>query len=539
MEIGWRGSGNDYLYHDSAISVNMKTMKNNSFLARQTDSILHSVSVRDYFSQKIIASESPFLPVSFSARMKIAFMNGWLWITERLLGSKIYIENDVREFFFIDSRIRSLILFLMEKKIVSSWERMPLLPDFPPLISYEIKMGPHRLPSGNFYYPQGNRGDGVGHTPNEALFPALAETIERYSLYVWDPKKIARGSFESLRARASVHPSLFTFFSEKQLALSSFTHSLVTPDTEMGWMPAVSFISGRKHLIPAQLVYILYSEEYRDEPYFWQSTTNGAAAGVSFEEASYRAICEAIERDGLFCFWLNKIAPPVINLESIPFPGIQKKIATIKQYKLELYILDITTDLCIPSFCAVLIDRFGKRAVSMGAATGVNPEQVLEKLIFEVSILPHGTITENDSLTFQSVRENYSDIRTFEQRELFWSKQESISQIEFFLQGKKKDFSEISMKYAYEDTKTKLHKIKDILKEKRYNCFLADVTSQEARQAGLSVVKAVLPQLVPAYFNEKDKPLGVKRLFTLPVTLGYRKQPLGESELNPLPHPFL
>jgi len=95
------------------------------------------------------------------------------------------------------------------------------------------------------------------------------------------------------------------------------------------------------------------------------------------------------------------------------------------------------------------------------------------------------------------------------------------------------------MEYAYEDTNSRLSKIRNILKEKRYNCFLADVTSHEACQAGLFVVKAVIPQLVPAYFNEKEKYLGVKRLYALPVILGYREQPLSENELNLIPHPFL
>lgn len=514
-------------------------MKNIFFLTQQTDELLHSVPVRDYFSQKIIASESPFFPASFQAQMKIAFMNGWFRIAEKLLGSKLYVENDLRELFFIDSRIRRLLLLLLEKKIISSWIRVPDLPDLPSSLRYSIKINFYKAPSGRMRSMQGNYGEGSGDTPNQALIPALAETFERYSLCVWNPKKIIRGSFESLRARASVHPSLFTFFSEKQLALSSFVKSLVTPDTEMDWVSARSFISGRKHLIPAQLVYILYSEEYPDEPYFWRSTTNGAAAGASFDQATYRALCEAIERDGLFSFWLSGIAPPVIDLESIPFPKVREHIANIKKHKLELFVLDITTDLEVPSFCAVLIDRFGKKAVSMSAVADFDVPHAFEKLMLEILKFPHIVIRESNVTTFESVQKKYPNMRTFEERKLLWSQQNMIPQIEFFLQGKKKDFSEIKSKCTDEDVKAKLCKIKDVLKEKRYNCFLADVTSHEARQAGLFVVKAILPQLIPAYFDEQEKYLGIKRLYTLPVTLGYREQPISESELNPIPHPFL
>lgn len=521
------------------LSFYTNSMKNNFFLIQQTDDLLHSVPVRDYFSQKIIASESPFLPVSSSARIKMAFMNGWFWIAEKLLGSKLYVENDLRELFFVDSRIRSLLLSLVEKKFVFSWERVLMLPDLPNFTSYWIKLQPHKLPSGRYFYPQGNGGNGTGHTVHEALIPALAEALERQSLCVWDPKKIIRGSFENLRHRGAVYPSLFTSFSEKQLATNGFVRSLVASNTEMGFIPTRSLISGKKHLIPAQLVYISYTEEYPNEPYFLSSTTNGSAAGVSFDDATYRAICEAVERDGLFIFWLNKIAPPMIDLESIPYQKVREQLNDLEKYGLEFFILDITTDLEIPAFCSVLLDRSGKVAVSMSAVAGFDIEKSLEKLIFETLKYPHNIVREDTPSTFEAVQKKYLNIRTFDERRSLWAKKEMISQIEFFLQGRKKGFSEINVEYAGKDIATRLDKIKNILKKRAYNCFLVDVTSQEARHAGLRVVKAVIPQLMPIYFSENEKPLGIKRLYTLPVTLGYRTAPLNENELNPIPHPFI
>jgi|GEM_PF-1493866 len=514
-------------------------MKNKFSLLEKAEKLAYIIPVEDYFSQMVIAPESPFLPVSFLARMKILLMNGWLWLTEKIIGSKLFVENDLRELFFIDSRIRSALLLLLNKKIVSSWSQMENFPDLPPVIRFLIKLNPSNAQSKRIAHTERQGGEGVGYTPHQSLIPALAETLERYSMIVWNEKRIFNGSFDSLCSQNAVNPALFSFFSENQLSMSRFAKSIITSQTEIGWIVARSFFTKKKYLIPAQLVYMTYSLEHRDQPYFFQETTNGVAAGVSFDSATYRALCEAIERDGLLIFWLNKIAPPLIDLSSIPYPRVQEYIEKIRQYKLEIFILDITTDLLIPSFCAVLIDRFGERMVSMSAVADFNIQSAFEKLMLEVLKFPHCR-WENNKKNYQIGEERqYLDIQTFEERQFFWSKRENISQIEFFLQGKKKNFAEIDMEYSSKSIKEKLSRIKDIFKEKKYNCFLSDISSAEARQLGLFVIKAVVPQLVPAYFREKEKPLGVKRLYAVPVTLGYLSESFAEDELNSIPHPFL
>ncbi len=514
-------------------------MKKAFFSINQPEELTGVVSAREYVTQRLLFSQSPFREVSRLRRFFVAVHRGLIWVAEKIVRSKLYIKNDLRELYAIDARIRALLLFLLEKKIIVSWEYVLPLPDLPPLVYCTVEMGAQQFPSGKVLNLQGGRGGGTGQTVNEALIPALAETLERYSLSIWDPRNILFGSFEELRHRGGVPPKMFVSFSEQQLRLPQFSRSLISDTASFGWVRARSLLTGKKHLIPAQSVYILYDEEHADEPYFSNTSTNGAAAGANYDQALYRALCEAIERDGLFAFWLNKIAPPVIDLESIPFPKIQEHLARFKQYQLELFILDITTDLRVPAFCGVLIDRHGQLAVSMSAVADFDVEHALEKLILEVLKFPHCFSLGVCTAPFEELRQRYDRINTFSERRGLWSDQRMIPEIDFFLQGPKKHFSEIVSFDKNMSAALKVKMIRQILQEKQYACFIVDVSTQEARQAGLYVVKAVLPHLVPAYFFENKRPLGIQRLYSLPVTLGYRTAPLSEGDLNPLPHPFV
>jgi ribosomal protein S12 methylthiotransferase accessory factor len=393
-------------------------------------------------------------------------------------------------------------------------------------------MNPVQSSTGMISIPQGNFGEGISTIPSKALIPALAELLERHSLFSCHTETIIWGSYNTLRPKNPVHPELFQYFSKKQIESFS-SYKLITSDTKMGWVYSKSLIFGTQCLIPAQLVYILYYEQHPTEPYFFGTTTNGSAASSSYDEALYRALCEAFERDGLLNFWLNKIAPPVIDLDSIPYPHIKEQILKIKNSLLELYILDITTDMEVPVFAAVIVDRHGEIAVSVNTVAGFDIIRTLEKLLDEaVQAIQYSVVAED-------VSEMGSSIQTFEQRRYFWSTQDKIPYISFFLQGRKKDFHEIRTIDEMSDIKTKNNKIKVILKNKNYECFVTDVTSHEARIAGLHVIKVIIPQLVPVYFHEKEKPLGVQRLFSFPVMHGYSTILSKEEYINNIPHPFI
>ncbi|MBI2003775.1 MAG: YcaO-like family protein [Parcubacteria group bacterium] len=217
---------------------------------------------------------------------------------------------------------------------------------------------------------------GSGFTSNDAFAAGLAETIERYSLCSWGHKKFIKGSFEELKHKSALDPLRFKCFSDNQLMnMKSAERHDFNHQTKFNWIGVKSLLTGKNHLVPAQLVYIRYGSSNEPEPIIRVTTTNGAAAGDSWERAAYSAICENVERDALMNFWLNKIAPPQIREESIKNSWIKDVLGQYKRYNVGIKILDITTDIGLPTFMIASIDRSGRGpAVHISNAADLNPE---------------------------------------------------------------------------------------------------------------------------------------------------------------------
>ena len=76
------------------------------------------------------------------------------------------------------------------------------------------------------------------------------------------------------------------------------------------------------------------------------------------------------------------------------------------------------------------------------------------------------------------------------------------------------------------------------LQQQDLDAIVVDVTLPEVLQAGLRVVRVVVPGLIPLTFGHRYAAKGGPRLYTVPVTLGYASRSLAEADLNPAPHPF-
>lgn len=516
-------------------------MYRQSFFKSSQGRLLQVLPVRAYLRQMEGSVRHPFKPRRLLGSIYVLLLRfrlGLVALAEKALGTPVFVLDEWEEMAAIDPSVRKLLVRLLKAKFLTAWKISPLAPDVPPVIQCVTDLGPIHTPSGKFVALQFYGTGGVGENVNDALIRSIAEAFERYSLCVWDEKDILRGSFAELKERGAVDPRLFRIHSEQQLSQAGLKRRR-TPaeDARLGWVRARD-LDGAARLIPAQLCYIPYARERTDEPVFTETTTNGCAAGRSFEEAAYKAICEAIERDSFLIFWLNRMAPPQIDLDSIELPRAKERIAEIRKHNLELYVLDTTTDLGVPSFASVMIDRLGEVAVTVSCAADFDVDATLEKLILETLKFLHIPVDPKERM---SVEAKYPNLDHINDRRILWSAQKMIPYIGFFLTGKeKRTLSQVRERAASagKSIAERLSSIQKTLREKRYHCYLVDVTAPLARKEGLCVVRAVIPELVPIYFRQEEPPLGVERLYHAPVSLGYRETPSTEVSLNPIPHPF-
>lgn len=64
------------------------------------------------------------------------------------------------------------------------------------------------------------------------------------------------------------------------------------------------------------------------------------------------------------------------------------------------------------------------------------------------------------------------------------------------------------------------------------------MTSPDVREAGLTVIRAVVPELCALDVEHEARFHGGARLYEEPLRLGMRTRRLSEDDLNPDPHPF-
>lgn len=263
-----------------------------------------------------------------------------------------------------------------------------------------------------------------------------------------------------------------------------------------------------------------------------QSISTGVAGRDTVESAILHGIYESIERDAFMIHYLNQIPPVAIDLLSSGNEKILSLYEIAKRYCLQLYCIDITTDIQIPTVAAVVIDKSGYgKAVSVGLKTDMD---------IEVAVI--GAITEAFHTRTWVRKEYESNKRTISKNELvenssilnralFWYPVSSIKHINFWLQKSKV----VSLKHKKNVTLS-LKTVQDIISRQGLHIYWKEITLPQFKKTNYHVVKVVIPELQQLYLNEKYPLLGGKRLRTVPGYLGAISK---VDIMEHYPHPFL
>ena len=81
--------------------------------------------------------------------------------------------------------------------------------------------------------------------------------------------------------------------------------------------------------------------------------SNGCAAGNTLEEAIVQGFLELVERDAYAIWWYNRLPRPEVDLGQFDDSYIRDLRKQLAQTGRRLWVLDITSDLGIPTFIAI------------------------------------------------------------------------------------------------------------------------------------------------------------------------------------------
>ncbi|HWA51793.1 MAG TPA: YcaO-like family protein [Patescibacteria group bacterium] len=427
--------------------------------------------------------------------------------------------------------IKEIASALQDIKLVESFQRTRLHYDEPKFWFYSTIINDKYLKHQGQHFSSNSSGVSF-FSQNKAVLKSLFEALERYSNFAFFKKDIDFvGRFVDIKTNA-INPESFSYFSEKQLNNPEYKKFKINDKSRFDWTKVKLLTDGKEYLVPCQTIYLSY-KLIKGEPTFYPSISTGVAAHSDLDSAILGGIYEVIERDSFMIYYLNKLKPKKYNLKSSKNKKIRSLAEITERYHMELYCLDITTDLGIPTVASILIDRSGlSKAVSVGLKSNLNVEKAIIGSINEAyhtrSWIREAYIQNPTNITEKELLESSS----MKNRGLLWYKPESISHINFLIKALRSEV--ITLKNNNLSVKEQIRYLNDSLNKAGYKIYYKDITPEYFKNIHFKAVKVIIPGMQPLYLEEKFALRGGNRLHAVPVKLGYKN-----IRLNTYPHPFL
>ncbi|MEU7676932.1 TOMM precursor leader peptide-binding protein [Micromonospora taraxaci] len=203
---------------------------------------------------------------------------------------------------------------------------------------------------------------GKGRTDLQARMSAIGEAVERYCGVWRGDRPVHRATYRQLGPDRAVHLRELLLFSERQYAERDrlnadlgHLHRVPRPlgdEVELDWTTGWSLTRRTPRELPA--AYCWYGHPELTGLGVCSADSNGCAAGGNLSEAILQGFCELVERDSVAVWWYHRSRMPGVDLGSFADPWTAACVdhhATVLGR--ELWALDLTADLGVPTFAAV------------------------------------------------------------------------------------------------------------------------------------------------------------------------------------------
>jgi len=242
------------------------------------------------------------------------------------------------------------------------------------------------------------------------------------------------------------------------------------------------------------------------------SSSNGNAAGNTLEEAVLHGLLELVERDCVAIWWYNMLKKPSVDIESFGDIHVLKLLDVYNRLNRNVWVLDITNDIGIPTFVAVSSMKDKKKGnILMGFGCHLEARLGISRALVEMNQSLMVCQHSDDSVT-----RNWYQNATCEKLSYMVPDEELAVK-------RKEDYPQ----FRGNDVLKKILKCEKTLEQ----CGLEVLVLDQTRPSiGLPVVKVVVPGL--RHFWPRFAP---GRLYDVPVQMGWVQTPLQEEDLNPIP----
>ena len=372
-----------------------------------------------------------------------------------------------------------------------------------------------------------HKSSGKGKTDSQSRASGLCEAVERYSGIFQGDEARKRTTLAALGDLA-IHPEQSLCFSDEQYANRDSLNAQATAAHDwipqqfdasqaIDWTPVWSLTEQTHKYLPTAMCYYHYPLPQAHR--FCRGDSNGNAAGNTLEEAILQGFMELVERDGVALWWYNRLRRPAVDLTSFDEPYFVQLQQFYQENNRDLWVLDLTADLGIPTFVGVS-NRKSERSerLILGFGAHLDPTIAIVRTLTEVNQIG----LELDKVPDENLKSDATD----------WLLTAKLADHPYLVPDAAQPLKTAQdyPKRWSDDIYTDVMTCVDIAQKAGLETLVVDQTRPDI---GLNVVKVTVPGM--RHFWSR---FGSGRLYDVPVKLGWLDEPLAEAQMNPTPMPF-
>ncbi len=380
-------------------------------------------------------------------------------------------------------------------------------------------------------------GGGAATDRELALAKTVGEAVERYCAAIYDKEEYPLCSYNEAPFTC-VHPETFALYGQIQYDHEKFDFDPFTVDSPVRWMPAHNLSKNNITHVPASMVYVpYYFYENEDETPIIQPISSGLSCHCSYEEAVIGGICEVIERDDFMITWQAQLSRRKIRLESLSATN-KDLISRFTEFGYHIDLIDISNETTIPGVLAVGTHR-GSNYVPLvvAASVAMSPEEAVKKALEELAHTERYAYQIKTELPRVEPHPEFDNILGQTHHVNLWVDPKMKKHAEFLTASDQWiDFDQL-VDHSNPTPKSELDHLVEVISKSGYEVLVTDITTSDISELGMHVIRAIIPGYHPLFMGYHNRPLGSKRLWSVPKALGLggRTQEQGDY---PFPHPF-
>ncbi len=440
-----------------------------------------------------------------------------------------FFEHKLREVFQTENNPLISVVFGKEGDVDSLYDRKSVNSKWVsmlPHLSYEppFSLAVARVETPN--YVASSWSSGRSADPALAQLKAVVEAQEWYAYELTEGMGMIHGrSFQDLDH--VIHPTSVMSFHDIQFS-ENFPYREFKEDELYDWVSVKEYASDREVFMLADLIFFGYRSQSQSFDCY-KANSSGGAAHFDVNLAQQGAALELVERDAFMIIWLNQLVMPTVLHECIP-EELMKRITAMSQVGFDITIKDISIGLApVVMVCAQSQDL---HYTTVAAASDFSPEKALDHALMEVESSVYFRLSMGVGDIIQPTEVDspddhgrlYESLEHFQKADVLIEKGDEITDMHDIGKGSARTWDDFVRMLESEDLKMYF--------------FNHSQKSNKIVDPNLHITRCFIPGLVPINFGYNEEPLGMDRIYSVPVNRGLRSEMVAYQDIPKYPHPF-